>query len=1730
MLHQENRGVQRFLAFSLGVIVAIIWFALAGPQVRAQGVHPLAQRLADQRIEFERIGALSNLKQISSTEYQARRKQWNSDVAAVRARIAKLPRDQQAQIMQQAESLFQTQIVPLREQWKQQLLEQRQEAQAQDARIRSELTADADKAGQFQAARTLLLEKLQRNELSQADFAKNDKIAEQEVLALQRKYDAYGLNWGRLFSQTVARVAQKVTADTRLKNKLADSSSELGRDAHRAAELTLSIQRNQVFRSRQAITPQQEQAMNSPLQAELAQLDNKYRSTPPAFADFRDRVSRLVQAGITEQSAQWSRDADAARLAANTRHTAPPYNAGATPSRPISPPTASPTPMRPNPVPNAGLEGPPPVPPRSFPQPSLLQRGNWQSAGVLMLMLIPLTGGIGYLWYRRRRSAAPPRYTDAKHLPAPKPQQAADLPLHQSTPQQDKPLPPDERLGLKERLFAQQREKYQQQYNSVLDEMTNASLELGRLTSAAEGVQNNLLLLSNAVQARVLALLEARYASIGRLLLNAAIFMPIYRLFKRAGILFKLVIIVAAAAIVLRGAALIAAGNIASVAIPYILLLTLFFFVEKRIQLKTPLNALQKSADSLKRMSLAYVYDDQIAHIKNGAPAYHAIRVSAAVTNPPAEEFEPSGQLAAPGAFFVGMGSMATYRVERNGSYTLAATDVNNEFMKSYGPLLTEAFAEQNTFAVNSLDPLAEYGQAAWRKRRASEQLPQLEKLVKDVERLETVWRDTCVSDKVFEFVLRRIDLFNMRDSATPAGLLLYGYQGNGKVHLARKIAESVSARLEQVTPAMLGSANDVKALWEKNRGKEPVVLLVADAERVFPRPRSENEGAGTREATLAWLTEWAKHEPRQSLTWVVMTAESEQELHPATLAQFGGSKIEVGAPDANGRGLVLRNACKDNQLAGEPPDWLIGDTGGASIRELRDIVKETKLQCVPNPPQESHWREAVKSVRGSDAAFKDESKTWDRLVLPADTKEQLQRACRILREADRYKEKGVNVPNILLFGPPGTGKTDIARTFANEGGVKFLMATTADLKAQYVGQSAHLVRGIFSKARASAPAVLFIDEIETVAAKRGSSLADSFTQDVVTEMLAQMDGARKYDRPVFVLAATNLPEQIDPAILSRFTSKIEIALPDEASRSEMLKRLIGERAVDPALDIEGISSVLAKRLDRKSGRDLVMLVNRAMERAVLVAASPDDVRLTRELLLAEVSPQGREVSDADLQKVWSQIVLKQEVKESILSKIRMFNRGDKAAPRGMLLYGPPGTGKTEIARRIADSTSSYFMSLTGSDLKKGYVGQSGESVKKIWEQARSRGRCVIFIDECDAVFARRGSVSTDAGTEELVPEFLASWDGMASEGQVWVVGATNKRERLDEAIVSRFGAAVEIGLPEPPERLEILKLEMRKLERDADIPEFVASATTGFAGRDLSQMARDVCTMAAERRGAITPEMWKEVIARYAKASSESVEESARWNALVLSEETIDKLKTVCESLRQIELLQKQGIQPPRGALLYGPPGTGKTQIARTLANESGLPFIAAGPADIKAGFLGQSGLKVHELFERARGKAPCILFIDEIDAGAARRGSGKADQYTDEIVTQMLTELDGVKKHDRHVFLLAATNHPELVDEAILSRFVDKIEIPNPDVHQRRRLFQIQLTKKRVDFEVDLVSEELACGSGEISGRDIYSLVERASQQALHRALKTGRADQVILSRQDLIGQLPRHPSRGA
>lgn len=1257
------------------------------------------------------------------------------------------------------------------------------------------------------------------------------------------------------------------------------------------------------------------------------------------------------------------------------------------------------------------------------------------------------------------------------------------------------------RLGAaREELLALQRQKYQDSVNRALDELTQLQMQFQQHTGVPPLVQDELKILAKALKTELRGAVRSEVTSWSHVLLSVVFLLPYFRLFRIWPIGLKLIML----AVFGSGAyylyeLTLSQGGYAHWAVAYVGLALVAAVIQWRSTARF-LNQVMEEAGGFKALRLNYVYMNQ----SEGEGARYVWCSTLPDEVLPGETQLTANDLAigmVPGQASLFLGNFAVYEVDDDAADHLLGDDKENEFMREHGQALTRAMAGHADVICELRRRLQGYGDLHWRIKLLEHDIPRLEELLENLNRLEDIWADVYTDPKVFDFLLRRIDLFNLRDRAAPPGVLLYGYPGNGKEFLAHKIAESVFASYEKVSAAELNSVEDVKALWEHHRSGGPSVLFVDEAEHIFPVADANTQGA-SRETILAWLEAWSLQDAAHSSVWVVLSASSDKAIDQRILSLLGSSKIEIRPPDGEGREMLLKQACVANQIQPTLPDSLIQNTAGSSIRELREMVKDAKLHALPHQPNEQHWRDAINHVRGTDAALLDASKTWDRIVLPEDVKEQLQRAARVLREADRYKERGVKVPNVLLYGPPGTGKTDIARTFANEGGVKFMTASTADLKAQYTGQSAHLVREVFNKARASAPCVLFIDEIETVAGKRGSENADSFTQEIVTQLLQEMEGAAHNERDVFVLAATNMPETVDDAVLSRFTSKIEIPLPDAAARQEILHKLLLERHVAEDVDLDELTAKLAKQTNRKSGRDLVMLVNRAMERAVMHSDTPEDVVLTEQILLEEASPQGKAVSDTELEAIWSKIVLAPEIQDSIVSKIKLFNAADKAAPRGLLLYGPPGTGKTEIARRIADSASCYFMSLSGPDLKAGYAGQSGQKVRQIWDQARARGRCVIFIDECEGVFARRGSTGADALTDELVQAFLAEWDGVASEGMIWVVGATNRRDLLDDAIVSRFGAAVEIGLPGAAERERIIQLEVEKLERDWVLPDSLGQATQGFSGRNLSVLARDVASRCAEAGLLPDEAMWQQAIDNL-RGGSSGKDSSKTWDRLVLPPTIKQQLQRAVKLVRDAESYKEAGVGVPN-ILLYGPPGTGKTDIARTFANEGGVAFIAASTADLKAGYTGQSGQKVKELFERARGQSPCILFIDEIETVARSRNSASADAFTNEIVTQMLAEMDGATATERQVFVLAATNLPEEVDAAVLSRFSNKIEIPLPDASGRKELLQRLFAERRLQqgFDVPALAAELSSSTDGFSGRDLVMLVNRAMERSVAQA----------------------------
>lgn len=490
----------------------------------------------------------------------------------------------------------------------------------------------------------------------------------------------------------------------------------------------------------------------------------------------------------------------------------------------------------------------------------------------------------------------------------------------------------------------------------------------------------------------------------------------------------------------------------------------------------------------------------------------------------------------------------------------------------------------------------------------------------------------------------------------------------------------------------------------------------------------------------------------------------------------------------------------------------------------------------------------------------------------------------------------------------------------------------------------------------------------------------------------------------------------------------------------------------------------------------------------------------SRALSSARLQPPRR-----DPEQAWAGIAIDPATRARLQALAAAFAEGHAAASRGLLLHGPPGTGKTLIARALADSVGCPFHALSLPDLKAAHVGQSGANVRALWTEALQQPRAVIFVDECEGVFGRRGGLGTDAFVEDIVTSFIAQWDGFGAQDSVWVVGASNRRDLIDPAVLSRFEEQVEIGLPDAEQRGRILHAHLQRMGLPGTLPDTAPELTAGLSGRDLASVARRLArARQVENKNEPVDADTLEQATRDLRQRGGDAAAVAGWDGLVLGETTLHELRAVAALLTHADALQQRGIGVPRGLLLYGPPGTGKTLVARTLAHETGLRFIAASTADIKQGYVGQSAQKLRELFQRAREAAPALLFIDELDGVAGRRGGH--DAFVDEIVGQLLQEMDGAKLQAQPVFVLAATNRVDQIDEAVLSRLPRRIELPLPDADGIARLLRVLLAGKPLAFDLDHGIRALGPHLAGASGRDLRGLVERAEQRAVLRAMAQG------------------------
>jgi transitional endoplasmic reticulum ATPase len=507
-----------------------------------------------------------------------------------------------------------------------------------------------------------------------------------------------------------------------------------------------------------------------------------------------------------------------------------------------------------------------------------------------------------------------------------------------------------------------------------------------------------------------------------------------------------------------------------------------------------------------------------------------------------------------------------------------------------------------------------------------------------------------------------------------------------------------------------------------------------------------------------------------------------------------------------------------------------------------------------------------------------------------------------------------------------------------------------------------------------------------------------------------------------------------------------------------------------------------------------------------------------------------------------------QRIREMIELPLRypeVFQRLGIDAPKGVLLHGPPGCGKTLIARAIAQETEANFFSVSGPEVVHKFYGESEAHLRKIFEEASRKGPSIIFMDELDAIAPRRENVLGDV-EKRVVAQLLALMDGLTKRQNVIVIAATNLPNILDPALrrPGRFDREIAIPIPDRHGRLEILEIHSRgmPLSQDVDMSH-LAEITHGFVGADLEALCREAAMICLRR---LMPDIdfslttipyeqlaKLEVHMEDFLGALREVEPSAIREVFVEVPDVywrdVGGLKWVKERLKEAvewplqyaHLFKEAGIKPPKGILLSGAPGCGKTLLAKAIANESRVNFISVkGPA-LLSKYVGESERGVREIFRKARQAAPCIIFLDEIDALLPMRGVGSGDSHVSErVLSQFLAELDGIEEL-KGVLVLGATNRLDILDAAVLrpGRFDEIVEIPPPQEEDRREIFKVHLRGKPLAPGIDAAA--LAARTEGFSGAEIASVCNQAALSAVRRALSKGpgkKPGQVLVTASDL------------
>merc|ERR1712209_143672 len=523
-------------------------------------------------------------------------------------------------------------------------------------------------------------------------------------------------------------------------------------------------------------------------------------------------------------------------------------------------------------------------------------------------------------------------------------------------------------------------------------------------------------------------------------------------------------------------------------------------------------------------------------------------------------------------------------------------------------------------------------------------------------------------------------------------------------------------------------------------------------------------------------------------------------------------------------------------------------------------VAPDTVIHCEGEPVRREDEEDALNSIGYDDigGCRKQLAQIKEMVELP-------------LRHPGLFKAIGVKPPRgILLYGPPGTGKTLIARAVANETGAFFFLINGPEIMSKLAGESESNLRKAFEEAEKNSPAIIFIDELDSIAPKREKTNGE-VERRIVSQLLTLMDGLKQRAH-VIVMAATNRPNSIDPALrrFGRFDREVDIGIPDATGRLEILRIHTKNMKLGDDLDLEQVAAETHGHV----GADLAALCSEAaiqqirekmdlidLEDDTIDAEVLDSLAVTMEnfrFAMGKSTPSALRETVVEVPNVtWDDIGglegVKRELQELVQYPVEhpeKFLQFGMQPSRGVLFYGPPGCGKTMLAKAIANECQANFISIKGPELLTMWFGESEANVRGIFDKARSAAPCVLFFDELDSIAKSRGGSGGDAGgaSDRVINQILTEMDGMGSKKNVFIIGATNRPDIIDPAILrpGRLDQLIYIPLPDEGSRTSILKSNLRKTPVSSDVHlDYIAKVTKGFSGADLTEICQRAVKLA---------------------------------------------------------------------------------------------------------------------------------------------------------------------------------------------------------------------------------------------------------------------------------------------